>query len=156
MLSHQGIIREFVWNTYEKLEMDADWWKNDAAKVNEMESATVKHKIEFNYGGKKLQWKSAREIIKGETVLEVATEMRSAMGKAWKREKILSRSTPWKFRCKYCISIVDFVATSVFWTFWECMWTRMKIIGMNVSRMLKKMPRSFSYRRHLCIWVFDF
>ena len=65
MLSHQGIIREFVWNTYEKLEMDADWWKNDAAKVNEMESAMVKHKIEFNYGGKKLQWKSAMEIIKG-------------------------------------------------------------------------------------------
>ena len=45
LLSHQGIIREFVWNTYEKLEMDADWWKNDAAKVNEMESATFKHKI---------------------------------------------------------------------------------------------------------------
>ena len=53
------------WNTYEKLEMDADWWKNDAAKVNEMDSAMVKHKIEFNYGGKKLQWKSAMEIIKG-------------------------------------------------------------------------------------------
>ena len=65
MLSHQGIIQEFVWNPYEKLEMDADWWKNDAAKVNEMESATVKHKVEFNYGGKKLQWKSAMEIIKG-------------------------------------------------------------------------------------------
>ena len=45
LLSHQGIIQEFVWNTYEKLEMDADWWKNDAAKVNEMESAMVKHKI---------------------------------------------------------------------------------------------------------------
>ena len=59
------------------------------------------------------------------------------MGKAWKWENILSRSTPWKFRCKYCISIVDFVATSVFWTFRECVWTRMKTIGMNVSRMLK-------------------
>ena len=45
------------------LEMDADWWKNDAAKVNEMESAAVKHEIESNYGGKKLQWKSAMEII---------------------------------------------------------------------------------------------
>jgi len=47
LFSHQGIldIRECVWNTYEKLEMDADWWKNDAAKVNEMESAMVKHKI---------------------------------------------------------------------------------------------------------------
>ena len=30
----------------------------------------------------------------GETVFEVATEMRSAMGKAWKWENILSRSTP--------------------------------------------------------------
>ena len=65
LFSHQGIldIQEFVWNTYEKLEMDADWWKNDSAKVNEMESAMVKHKIEFNYGGKKLQWKCAMEII---------------------------------------------------------------------------------------------
>ena len=43
--------------------MDADWWTNDAAKVNEMESAMVKHEIESNYGGKKLQWKSAMEII---------------------------------------------------------------------------------------------
>ena len=43
-----------VSNTYEKLEMDADWWKNDAAKVNEMESAMV---------NKKLQWKSVMEII---------------------------------------------------------------------------------------------
>ena len=51
-------IREFVWNTYEKLEMDADWWKNDAAKVNEMESAAVKHEIESNYGGNEnLRWK---------------------------------------------------------------------------------------------------
>ena len=63
LISHQGIIREFVWNTYEKLEMDADWWKNDAAKVNEMESAAVKHEIESNCAGKKLQWKSVMEII---------------------------------------------------------------------------------------------
>ena len=65
LFSHQGIldIREFVWNTYEKLEMDADWWKNDAAKVNEMESAAVKHEIESDYGGKKLLWKSAMKII---------------------------------------------------------------------------------------------
>jgi len=73
--------------------------------------------------------------------------MRSAMGKAWKWENILSRSTPLKFRCNYCISIVDFVATSVFLTFWEYVWTRMKTIGMNVSQM----SGSFSYRRHLCI-----
>ena len=45
------------------LEMDADWWKNDAAKVNQMESAAVKHEIESNFGSKKLQWKSAMEII---------------------------------------------------------------------------------------------
>jgi len=60
LFSHQGLldIREFVWNTYEKLEMDADWWKNDAAKVNEMESAAVKHEIESNYGGNEnLRWK---------------------------------------------------------------------------------------------------
>ena len=57
LFSYQGIldIREFVWNTYEKLDMDADWWKNDAAK---MESAAVKHEIESNYGGNEnLRWK---------------------------------------------------------------------------------------------------
>ena len=65
LFSHQGIldIREFVWNTYEKLEMDADWWKNDAAKVNEMECATVRSSIKLNLimkvksSNKNLQWK---------------------------------------------------------------------------------------------------
>ena len=51
LFSHQGIldIRECVQNTYEKLEMDADWRTNDAAKMNKMESAVVKHEIGSNY-----------------------------------------------------------------------------------------------------------
>ena len=39
-------------NTYEKIGIDADWWKNDAAKVNEMKSAVVKHELGSYYGGK--------------------------------------------------------------------------------------------------------
>ena len=68
--------------------MDADWWKNDAAKVNKMESAMVKHKVEFNYGGKKLQWKSAMEIIQGgETVFEVANQNEICNGKSMEMGK---------------------------------------------------------------------
>ena len=39
-------------NMYEKFEMDADCWKNDAAKVNKMKSSAVKHEIGSYYGGK--------------------------------------------------------------------------------------------------------
>ena len=55
LFSHQGIldILEIMCvSTYEKFEMDADWWKNDAAKVNEIKSAVVKHELGSYYGGK--------------------------------------------------------------------------------------------------------
>ena len=72
--------------------MYPECWKNDAAKVDKMESAAVKHEIGSNYGGSKLKWKSVMELIEGKkTVFEGATEMRSAMVKAWKWENILLR-----------------------------------------------------------------
>ena len=72
-------------NTYEKFEMDADCWKNDAGKVNEMKSAAVNHEIGSYCGGKMKIWDGINWGKK--TVFEVVTEMRSAMVKVWKWEK---------------------------------------------------------------------
>ena len=49
--------------------MDVDCQKNHAAEVNDMESAAVKHKIGSNNGSKKLQLKSAMELIEGENCI---------------------------------------------------------------------------------------
>ena len=62
--------------------MDADWWKNDTAKVNKWNLQWSNMKLDVIMEVKNSN-ETTMELIEGEkTVFKVATEMRTAMVKA--------------------------------------------------------------------------
>ena len=111
LFSHQGIldIQECVWNTYEKWEMDAD----------------VEKMMQLRW----MKWNLQRSSMKLNLIMEAIKicDGNNLRGLKWDLQwekhgngKTYCRGQlPENFRCKYCISIVDFVKPPAYFEHFE-------------------------------------